>query len=128
MTALPDQSLQQVKHGGTQTRMPASAVHELGDRMATRIRSIRSLPATIGLAAMAFAAGCHKAVHNLDRSGRRRAWVKTFNVIFDNSISNRDVRWIHAWMAKKGYKRIYNTGRRAKLEAGIGDAACYEKA
>ena len=70
--------------------------------------------------------GC-SAVENPDHAACRRDWVKALNVIFETSFSNTDIRWIHACMAKKGYKRIYDNKRCAKLEASIREPRCYAK-
>ena len=80
----------------------------------------------ICLALALLVAGC-SAVENPDHAACRRDWVKTLNVIFETSFSNTDIRWIHACMAKKGYKRIYDDKLCSKLEASIKEPRCYAK-
>jgi hypothetical protein len=87
-----------------------------------------ALGIALPLVALVLLAGCQSAPENKDHADCRRAWVKAFNVIFDNSISPTDVRWMHACMEKRGYKRVYDVGRCGRLEASIREAACYEKA
>jgi hypothetical protein len=72
-------------------------------------------------------AACQASAENPDHAACRRDWVKAFNIVFDNSISNSDVRFMHACMAKRGYKRIYDAERCAKLEASIREPGCYAK-
>ncbi len=73
------------------------------------------------------AAGCNASANNPDHSECRREWVRALNVIFETSFSNTDVRWIRACMARKGYKRIYDNRRCAKLEASTKEPRCYAK-
>jgi len=79
------------------------------------------------LAAALLVAGCQASADNPDHAACRRDWLKAFNIVFDNSISNSDVRFLQACMAKKGYKRIYDAGRCARLEASIREPGCYVK-
>jgi len=83
-----------------------------------------AVPALLSVLALA---ACSKPPAAEDHSACRREWVAAYNVIFDTSVSISDVRFMHACMEKRGYKRIYNLGLCKKLDASVREPRCYEK-
>ena len=77
--------------------------------------------------AAALVAGCSADPVEIEHADCRQQWMKTFNVIFDSSVSASDVSWVHSCMARKGYTRLYDADLCRRLQASVREPRCYTK-
>lgn len=71
-------------------------------------------------------AACSAEPENKEHAECRRAWIKQFNVIFDDSVSSSEVRWFHDCMERLGYRRIYDSQLCKSLQASVKEPRCFK--
>lgn len=89
--------------------------------------SFRAIRLALLLAIPLLATACSVDEVEVVHADCRQQWMKTFNVIFDSTVSASDVSWVHDCMAKKGYARLYDADRCRRLRASVREPRCYTK-
>ena len=85
----------------------------------------QSLGMLVALVAPIVISACSSQAENADFVRCRAAAMKAFNIVFADAVTDATLRWVHACMENKGYKRLYDSGRCQKLEASMEEPQCY---